>query len=228
MRALPLLALLSVVSSTQALAAVSESRKIGDFTGIEVSGGVILEVKKGPTSLTIEGDAALVKNYSTEVVGGVLQIKNKSKAWFKNASELTVKVTTPSLSRLDASGGVRASLVDVAGPKFSVELSGGVQLDAQKVALEALDLEASGGVTVNISGKAQNAKINLSGGVELKGKSLEIAQAMVNASGGCTADLTVKEAVVGDISGGVGLTVRGNPPQSRVHTSGGADVDYVN
>lgn len=70
-------------------------------------------------------------------------------------------------------------------------------------------------------------RMNLSGGVELKGKGLEIAQATVSASGGCTADVTVKESVTGDISGGVGLTVRGNPPKSRVHTSGGADVQYV-
>lgn len=88
-------------------------------------------------------------------------------------------------------------------------------------------MEASGGVTMNVSGRASSAKLNLSGGVELKGKSLEVAQVMVDASGGCNADLTVKESVIGDISGGVGLTVRGNPPKSRVHTGGGAEVNYV-
>lgn len=227
MRALPLsLGLFAVVSSTQAIA-ISESRRVTDFTAIEVSGGVRLEVKKGPTSLVIEGEPEVVTNYSTEVVGGVLRIKNKSRSWFKDIGELTVKVTTPSLSRLDASGGVRASLIDVAAPKFAVDLSGGVQLDAPKLALDSLELKASGGVTVNVSGKAQNAKINLSGGVKLKGKSLEIAQVLVDASGGCNAELSVKEAIVGDISGGVGLTVRGHPPKSQVHTSGGAEVKYL-
>lgn len=228
MRALPLLGLLAVVSSTSALAArVTETRKIGDFQSIEVSGGVILEVQKGPTSLTIEGESESVKLYTTEVVGNVLQIKSKSKSWNQDRGELTVKVSTPSLSRLEASGGVRASLTDVAAPKFSADLSGGVQLDAPKLALDTLELEASGGVTLNLSGKARDAKLNLSGGVELKGKGLEIAKVKVDASGGCNADVTVKESVIGDISGGVGLTVRGNPPKSQVHTGGGADVHYV-
>lgn len=228
MRALPLLALLSVVSSTAALAAdkVTESRKIGDFQKLSVSGGATIEVKKGPTSLTLEGSKDDLARYTTEVVGGELRIKHQSKGIFSSTGPVTIRVTTPSLSRLDASGGVHASLSDVAGPKFGVNLSGGVQLDAPKLAVDTMELEASGGVTLNLSGKARDVKLNLSGGVELKGKDLETAQVMIDASGGCNADLTVKESVIGDISGGVGLTVRGNPPKSRVHTSGGADVDY--
>ena len=46
-----------------------------------------------------------------------------------------------------------------------------------------------------------------------------------NPSGGCDLEVTVKESVIGDVSGGVGLKVRGNPPKSRVHTGGGASVD---
>ena len=226
MRALSLLALSLAVSSTAALAA-TESRKIADFSAIEVGGGVTLEVKKGATSLTIEGSPEVIKHYETEVKDGVLHIRNTSKAWLKNDGDVTIRVTTPSLSRLNASGGVHASLTDVAAPKFAAELSGGVELDAPRLALDTFELEASGGVNLTISGKARDARMNLSGGVELKGKGLEIAQAQVNASGGCTADLTVKESIAGDISGGVGLTVRGNPPKSRVHTGGGAGVDYV-
>lgn len=229
MRALPLLALLSVVSSNAALAAdkVTESRKIGDFQKLAVSGGATLEVKKGPTSLTIEGAADDVARYTTEVVGGELRIRNKSTGLWKNGGPVVIRVTTPSLSRLEASGGVHASVNDVAAAKFGVNLSGGVELNAPKLAVDSMELEASGGVTLNLSGKARDVKLNLSGGVELKGRDLEAAQVMIDASGGCSADLTIKESVLGDISGGVGLKVRGNPPRSRVHTSGGADVDYV-
>ena len=225
MRMLTILALGVAVSSTAALAA-TESRKVADFAAIEVGGGVTLEVKKGATSLTLDGAPDVIKAYQTEVKDGVLHIRNTSKTWFKN-QDLTIRVTTPSLSRLEASGGVHATLTDVAAPKFAAELSGGVDLEAPKLAVDTLDLNASGGVNMTLSGKARDVRMNLSGGVELKGKSLEIAQATVNASGGCTADVTVKESVSGEISGGVGLKVRGNPPRSRVHTSGGADVQYV-
>ena len=52
MRALTFLALCFAVSSAAALAA-TESRKVADFTAVEVGGGVTLEVKKGATSLTL-------------------------------------------------------------------------------------------------------------------------------------------------------------------------------
>ncbi len=225
MRMLTILALGVAVSSTAALAA-TESRKVADFAGIEVGGGVTLEVKKGATSLTLDGAPDVIKAYQTEVKDGVLHIRNTSKSWFKN-QDITIRVTTPSLSRLEASGGVHATLTDVAAPKFAAELSGGVEFEAPKLAVDTLDLNASGGVNMTLSGKARDVRMNLSGGVELKGQSLEIAQATVNASGGCTVDVTIKESVAGEISGGVGLKVRGSPPKSRVHASGGADVQYV-
>ncbi|MDP1821864.1 MAG: head GIN domain-containing protein [Archangium sp.] len=234
MRALPLLGLLAVVLSTTAVAGVrgsgikfTETRKIADFSEIEVSDGVNLEVKAGPTSLTIEGDDNIVPLYGTEVVGGTLRVHRKTKERVSTDRELIVRVTTPSLKHLSASGGVHASLVDVVGKTFVAELSGGVELNAPRLAVDSLALDASGGVNVVMSGRAQAAKFNLSGGVEVKAKGLEVAAASVDASGGCQVDVTVKDSVTGEISGGVGLTVHGNPPKSRVRTGGGADVEYV-
>lgn len=233
MRALPLLALVALTSTTASAGIrgsgikFTETRKIADFSEIEVSDGVNLEVKQGPTSLTIEGDDNIVPLYSTEVVGGLLRIHRKTKERVSTDRELVVRVTTPSLKHLAASGGVHASLVDVVGKTFAAELSGGVELNAPRLAVDSLDLVASGGVNVAMSGRAHEAKFNLSGGVEVKAKGLEVAQASVDASGGCQVDVTVKESVTGEVSGGVGLTVHGNPPKSRVRTGGGADVEYV-
>lgn len=234
MRALPLLSLLIVVVSTTACAGIhgsgiklTEARKIADFTQIEVGGGVTLEVKRGPTSLTIEGDDNIVPLYSTEVREGRLVIRRKGSDWLSTQRKLLVKVTTPQLERLDASGGVDVTLENVAAPKFAVELSGGVELSAPNLDLESLDLEASGGVNVAMSGQARAAKLSLSGGVGIKAKELQVAQVALDASGGCNVDITAKESVTGEASGGVDLTVHGNPPKSRVHTSGGADVQYV-
>ena len=231
MRALPLLSLLIVVVSTTACAGIhgsgiklTEARKIADFTQIEVGGGVTLEVKRGPTSLTIEGDDNIVPLYSTEVREGRLVIRRKGSDWLSTQRKLLVKVTTPQLERLDASGGVDVTLENVAAPKFAVELSGGVELSAPNLDLESLDLEASGGVNVAMSGQARAAKLSLSGGVGIKAKELQVAQVALDASGGCNVDITAKESVTGEASGGVDLTVHGNPPKSRVHTSGGADV----
>ncbi len=232
MRSLVVLALVVVSSSACAATRgsgikLTETRKVSEFTEIVVSDGVFLEVKKGAPSLTIEGDDNLVPLFVTEVVDGRLRIHRKTKDWVRTSLKLVVRVTTPALRRLEASGGVEVRLEDVAAPAFTAELSGGVELTAKGLELDSLDLEASGGVNVTLSGRSQAAKWKLSGGVDLKAQQLQVAQVSVDASGGCDVELTAKDSVVGEASGGVGLKVYGNPPKSRVHTSGGADVEYV-
>jgi hypothetical protein len=228
-----LLALLPVVLATSAFAVtgsgvkLTETRKISDFTEIEVSDGVTLEVKKGATSLTIEGDDNIVPLYTTEVVGGVLKIKRKERGIIRTKKDLVVRVSTPALKRIDASGGVNATLDSVTDRAFAATLSGGVELNAKGLDLDTLDLEASGGVNVRAAGSAKNAKLHTSGGVELHARELKVAAVDVDASGGCTLEVTARESITGEISGGVGVTVYGNPPKSRVKASGGADVNYV-
>lgn len=224
MRALILPALL--VASSSFAATVTETRKVPDFTEIEVSDGVALEVKKGATSLTLEGDDAAVAQFSTEVVDGRLRLHRRSKDWLRSKQRLVVRVSTPSLTRLDASGGVDARLESVTGKSFKAELSGGVELDAKAIDVDALELEGSGGVNARLVGRAKTAKLNLSGGVSLKGQQLELGQVTVDASGGCDVELTAKDSITGDASGGVGLTVWGHPAKARVSTSGGAGVEY--
>lgn len=206
---------------------LSEARPLAEFSEIEVSGGVELEVKKGPASLTIEGDDNIVPLYTTEVVSGRLSIYRKAPGSISPSRRLKVNVTVPSLRRLEASGGVEARLDGVAEPHFTAALSGGVELDARSLELDVLELEASGGVTLKLAGHARAARFDLSGGVGLDGRELEAGQVELEASGGCQLELTAKEAITGETSGGVQLRVFGNPPRSRVHTSGGADVDYV-
>ncbi|MFT3709151.1 MAG: head GIN domain-containing protein [Archangium sp.] len=223
-----LLALLPVVLATSAFATkLTETRKIADFTAIEVSDGVTLEVKKGATSLTIEGDDNVVPLYTTEVVSGVLKIRRKDRGIFRNRNEVVVRVSTATLKRIEASGGVNATLDAVADRTFEANLSGGVEFNAKRLDVDSLNLDASGGVNVRADGSAKMAKLHASGGVGVKAKELKIASVDLDASGGCDLEVTARESISGEISGGVGVKVYGNPPKSRVKASGGADVDYL-
>ncbi|MBL8909795.1 MAG: DUF2807 domain-containing protein [Archangium sp.] len=220
-----LLALVPVLLATSTFAA-TESRKVTDFTEIEVADGVTLEVKKGAPSLTIEGDEKSIALYTTEVVAGRLRIFRKERGVFRTSREVVVKVSTPTLKRIEASGGVNATLDSVTDKQFAASLSGGVELNAKGVNADLFDLDASGGVTVRADGTAKNAKLHASGGVGVKAKELKIASVDLDASGGCSLEVTAKESISGEISGGVDVKVYGNP-KSRVRSSGGADVNYV-
>lgn len=206
----------------------TEARKVAAFTEVEVSGGVRLEVKQGATSLTIEGDDNIVPLYSTEVVGDRLHVRRTTTESVRTKQPLVVRVSTPVLERLVASGGVEATVDGATSKRFATELSGGVVLKVNALDVEALDLEASGGVDITMAGRAKVARLNTSGGVGFKGARLELATVDLDASGGCTLEVMARESIAGEVSGGAGLKVFGSPAKSRVRTSGGADVEYVN
>lgn len=230
-----LLALTVIVFATVASAGVrgsgiklTEARKVAEFTEIEVGEDVHLEVTRGPTALTISGDDNVVPMYRTEVVGKRLAIhRAPGSESMRKKLDLVVKVSTPSLTRLDAGGGVEVVLNGLTERAFEAVLSGGVDFSAANLKVEALKLEASGGVHARLSGSARDVALTGSGGVEVRAKELTMNTVTVDASGGCDLELTVREAISGEISGGVGVKVHGNPPRSRVQSSGGASVEYV-
>jgi hypothetical protein len=208
--------------------ATSEARKVSDFQEIEAADGIRLEVKRGATSVAIEGDDNIVPLYATEVIDGRLVIRRKKRESMSTQLPLVVRVTTPTLRRLAASGGVEVSIEDITSPRFETSLAGGVEFEAKGLIVEELVVSASGGVEASFNGVAKNARLTLSGGVELKAKEMQVAQLDIEASGGCDVEVSSKESVIGQVSGGVGLKVHGHPAKSQVRTSGGADVDYVN
>jgi Putative auto-transporter adhesin, head GIN domain len=205
---------------------VTQSRNIADFTTISASDGVRLEVSRGPTSLTIEGDDNLVPLIKTEVVDGRLVIKKTTREALRAKHPIVLRVTTPSLSRLEASGGTEVVVDHVAAPRFSTELGGGVEFEATGLELESFELHASGGVDVKVSGTAKAAQLEVSGGADVDARQLAVTHLAVDASGGCDLDLTAKESIAGEASGGVSVTVHGHPANARVQTSGGASVEY--
>lgn len=223
--------LLLATSATAAITGsglkLTETRKVTDFSEIEVSDGVKLEVKKGAPSLVIEGDDNIVPLYATEVVAGRLRIHRKTNEAIRTRRPLTVRVTMRALERLDASGGVDATIDGVWARAFAATLSGGVELDAKGLDVDTFELDASGGVNVRADGTAKRARLHASGGVGLKAKALQIGAAELDGSGGCELELTARESITGELSGGVGVTVYGHPPKSRVRTSGGAGVEYL-
>lgn len=206
----------------------TETRDISDFSEVEVSGGVDLEVTLGPTSFTIEGDDNIVPLYSSKVVDGRLTIRRTTPESVNPRLKISVRVTTPSLSRLDASGGTTVVLKGVAAPKFRANLSGGVDLRAMDLDIDSLELAGSGGASVSVSGRTQSETLKLSGGVHVSGKGLETKRLALEASGGSEVEATAYESVTGVLSGGVDVEVSGNPARKQVRTSGGSAVKYLN
>lgn len=228
MRALLLLITLATTACGVAGSGVTatQSRSIADFTSLSVADGLRLEISRGPTSLTIEGDDNLLPLIKTEVVDGRLIIRKATRESLRATRPIVLRLTTPALSRLEASGGTDVLLADAAAPRFSADLSGGVDFEATGLELESFELHASGGVDVKAEGIAKAAQLIVTGGADVDARKLQVTHLAVDASGGCDLQLTALESIAGEASGGGSMKVHGHPANARVQTSGGASVDY--
>ena len=87
-------------------------------------------------------------------------------------------------------------------------------------------LTASGGTDVNGSGQIEDYALEASGGTDVNLVDLQAANVDIEVSGGADVSLTATASITGSVSGGADVTVHGDPPNARVDTSGGADVDF--
>ena len=199
-----------------------ETRQVGAFTGLEVSGGIDVDLETGQQEkVVVQADDNLLPLVATEVKQGRLRIYTKES--IASRKQLRVQVAAREIQSLKASGGcdVNARLGRV--PELSLVASGGVDMDVSGIDADRVKVELSGGTDVTLLGKAKTADYDASGGVDLDATGLQVETAKVDLSGGVDAEIAVAQQVGGSISGGVDLRVKGHPTV-KVDASGGASV----
>jgi hypothetical protein len=224
-----------VLASTTACAGVhgsgtivrTQAPKLEPFTEVDVSGGLEVTVRKGSPSVVLEGDDNIVAQYEVGVVGERLRIRPRGDVSLRPSRAVKAWVTVPVLKKLEAAGGVDVVVESGVEKDLSLDLAGGVDFRAASLELAALQVEASGGVKLALAGVADQASFELTGGVEMDAAHLSVQTVKLEASGGCDLDLTATQAISGEASGGVDVTVRGNPPKSRLQSSGGTSVRWA-
>jgi hypothetical protein len=199
-----------------------EQRQVGEFTGVEVGGGVHVDISIGnERRVTVTSDENLLPLIKTRVKNGVLQLDRERE--IRPTRPIKLTVVTPTLERIGASGGVTMNAQASASKRFTVEGSGGARINLRGVDAEQLDVELSGGVEAKIAGKARSSRLELSGGVGLDAQGLDVETAKIEASGGVDARLAVSKAITGDASGGVSVRIKGRP-SIDVDTSGASAI----
>lgn len=199
-----------------------EVRQVGAFTGLEVSGGIEVDLETGQQErVVVRADDNIVPLVVTEVRQGVLRIRTKDRIGY--SKELRVQVSAREIRSIRASGGVEVKARLGRVPELSLVASGGVELDASGIDADQVKVDLSGGVEAKLAGRTKVVDYDASGGVELDAANLQAETAAVDLSGGVDAKIAAAQQVEGDASGGVDLQVRGRP-SVKVDASGGASV----
>jgi Putative auto-transporter adhesin, head GIN domain len=182
----------------------SERRQAGAFSRIEVSTGIGVTVRMGPTrSLEVRAQENIVPIIATNVEGDALRIRSTRS--YSASEGVEVTVVTPMIA--------------------GISMSGGSQGRIEGLETERLDIDLDGGARLTVKGVASSVALDASGGSSAELANLSATTITLEVSGGSTATVQASNEVSGSASGESRVTVLGDPAV-RVEVSSGAHVGH--
>lgn len=176
-----------------------QNRNVEEFTRIDAGGAFSINVYVGKApSLRISAEENLLQYIKTSVKGGTLYIDTKKN--LNPKKEITIDITTPSLSALEASGANNVDVVGINEKEFTVNLSGAGSVD--------------------LKGIAEKVRAELSGAGNIDAKELKAKECYICVSGAASADVFAKEYLDASVSGVGSIDYYGNPEKTRTNVSG--------
>ena len=222
--------------------------KVTAFDEIEVKDGIEAFISyDAEPGLRLRADDNLLDVLEVIQEGDKVIVQRKDDEKVRNET-LQAYFVLPELSDLRLSGGGFATVTDVqASDELEIKLSGGSEMvftldEGDEVNLLLLEssggspidiagqfdraeVQIEGGGEVTLSGKGSTLDLELSGGSKLDSKGFPVETSSVDLSGGSKAEISVSDAVSGELSGGSDLSVKGEATIRDVKTSGGSTVE---
>jgi hypothetical protein len=228
-------AVLAVLAASIPLAAVGAEKTfdLPAFTGIEISSGLdaLVTVTPGATQSVVVTSPRQeeIDELKVEVNGSTLKAYTDFNLFdifdFAQGDRQTlITITVPALQSANANSGSDIDLTGISGDTITLHSSSGSDLDVKGAAGKSYDIDSSSGSQLTIEGTCESARINASSGSNVRADKLLCLSIDANASSGSDADVYASESVKADASSGSDLTVHGNPAQTEINSSSGADV----
>ncbi len=205
-----LIAAAGAVSLTALAAAHAETRTydLSGFTVVEASAGVDVEVAVGGDySIRAEGEPEALERLRLEIDDDTLEIgREHDRGFFTFGRKwnVTVYVTTPSLTGARASSGADLTASGIDAGEFSASVSSGAE--------------------ATLSGTCGTIKARGSSGADLNAEALKCTRAVADVSSGADLDLNATDSVDADASSGGDITVYGGAKNTNIDKSSGGDV----
>ena len=195
-----------IVGGDQSVRAEAESGDILDKLELSVRNG----------RLTIEID----RNFLDFIFDGGLS------EWFSGGPKVTVHLTTPVLTELEARSGSDVRARGMTGDNLSIDASSGATIDARELTADFVAVDGSSGAWAGVSGTCSRLQGDVSSGAQLSLSELICRDVRVEASSGARASVYATESIEAEASSGGKVGVSGGPREIEVDTSSGGDVDF--
>ncbi len=181
----------------------SESRDVGGFSGVDVSGVFQVEITaQKDFGIEIEADDNLLPLIKTEVRGGVLRIETEQR--ISTGNPLRIRISAPDIDSIEASGASKVSLADIKNGELRVDTSG-----ASKV---------------NINGETAKLTVEVSGASFIDAENLKAVNASIDASGASRVTVFATNDLRSSASGASKIVYSGSPKNVEKNSSGASSV----
>ena len=223
-------------------AAHAESRNfdLNGFDKIDVATGLDAVVTLGDSFAVTatSGSTQALDNLRLDVADGVLTARfDQSFLDFilsgglvgmllNSGNALTIEVTMPALSGIDASSGADVRARGLTSDALRLNASSGANIEVTDAKLGAVQLGSSSGADIDISGTAESIEAEASSGADIDAEKLVAASATASASSGAGISVHATASIKAEASSGGDIEVYGNPAGRDVESSSGGDVNF--
>ncbi|WP_410211580.1 head GIN domain-containing protein [Aquirhabdus sp.] len=147
---------------------VTESRKIADFTAIDIEGAANVKLRQGAVqSITIFGDDNIVPLITTSVSNGKLTINNSKS--YSSDHNVDLVIVVPKIEALTVEGFSQVDLKEISSKKLDVKIDGASVIGVQG-AVDSFDAEVNGAGSIDagkLIAKAVTAEVSGAGSIKV-------------------------------------------------------------
>ena len=224
-------------SSSSSNAISEEARKVGKFSGIQVSSGIKVSFTQDSNQkVTVETNSNLQKYVKTEVVGDILKIYVENpKDENLNFNKILVDIKAPELSKIAVNQGANFTTENtVNADYFQVATTSGGNLSADlntkgkmefsttsgssarvKVNASELEMSATSGSDAVLTGNISETKFTVSSAANVNAQDLVSKRTTISASSASSVKVNVSEKINANISSGANVRYRPNSSVDR-------------
>lgn len=204
---------------------INETREVGNFEKIGVSGSFDIDLVKGKEGLIeIKVEKNLLPYLVTDVENGKLKIRWKKGTNIQTNRSVHLIVHFNEVNDIASSGSSDIKSSDVIkSDNLEVAVSGSGNIDLQ-LDVETLNARVSGSGDLNFKGRAVSFKAAMSGSGDIEAFALETSSANLKISGSADITISVKDELYARVSGSGDITYKGNPKIEDIKVSGSGEV----
>ena len=204
---------------------INESREVGSFDHIGVSGSFdvdLIKGKEGKVEIKIEKN--LLPYLITEVSNGELKIKWKKGTNIRTHRDVEITVYISNINGVALSGSgdiISKDLIESNNFKVALSGSGDINLNLK---VNDMDSRISGSGDLTYRGAAKNFTSTVSGSGDIEAYGLQVDKADVKVSGSGDMTITVNHELYARVSGSGDISYKGNPSKEDVKVSGSGNI----